>query len=278
MVSAALVLAWLLTGITIGLLLYHGFTNSHEIVIGALVAWAGELLFFSIVGGIVSVVTLKDPAEAAFDERIRILFGSDKLPDSVLSYNKRQLAHLAGYAHTGDRTVIIEEFRPDLQAYRARVTTQYVYRNLMPDLEYDQTLPWSYYPDPIKANPPVELARIISIKMDGVESIDQPIIVDEAGFRTEMRLKIPPKGQRTASFHYVTWIAVDAMQNMRPTRLVEQFSMTIVNQCMQKPMPMKLENRPDPILLLYNQNFAFDVVQSVAPQEKIFLYQLLAPQ
>ncbi len=115
----ALLIAWLLTAAIVLCLFKFDIATSHEVIIGALVAWTGELIFFSVVGGIISVVTLKDPAEASFDERIRILFGTDRLPDQVMNYNKRMVSRLAGYAHTGDREVILDEYRPDLRAYRA---------------------------------------------------------------------------------------------------------------------------------------------------------------
>jgi hypothetical protein len=243
-----------------------------------LVAWTGELIFFSILGGIISVVTLKDPAQASFDERIRILFGTDKLPDSVMTYNKRMLSRLAGYATTGERQVVIEDYRDDIKAYRTRITTKYLYKNLLPDVDYDETLPWHYRPDVIQANPPLDLARILSISIDGVEFVEQPIAVEEAGFNTELRLKIPRNGQSAVIFDYVAWVVVGELQTMHPRRLVEEFTMNIVNQCTGKPAPMHIEGKADPILLLYNQKYAFEPVQSVAPNEKIFSFSLLSPQ
>src|ERR1017187_8447921 len=105
LVVAALVAGWVITGIILIALFDYDLASYHEVMVGALVAWSGELVFFSIVGGIVSVVTLKDPAQASFDERIRILFGTDRLPDPVMTYNKRMLSRLAGYAPTGHRQV-----------------------------------------------------------------------------------------------------------------------------------------------------------------------------
>jgi hypothetical protein len=73
-------------------------------------------------------------------------------------------------------------------------------------------------------------------------------------------------------------MAVGQVQTLHPRRFVEQFSMTIVNQCTQKPAAMELEGLGNTIQLLYNQNFTFKTVQSVAPEEKIFVFSLLAPQ
>jgi hypothetical protein len=277
-VGIVLLFGWAVTGVVLLLLLKFDVTNRHEIVVGALLAWTGELIFFSILGGTISLVTLKDPAQASFDERIRILFGTDRLPDSVMTYNKRMLSRLAGYAEIGEREVVLEEYNEDFKAYRARIETTYQYKNLLPDVDYNETLPWYYIPDVIKADKPIELARILSIKIDGTDSLEEPILVDENGFRTELRLKMPRKGQSRVVFTYMSWIAVGNEQTMNPSRLVEQFKMTIVNLCTRKPAPMNLEGKKDPILLLYGKNYDFEPVQSVAPGEKIFSFSLLSPQ
>jgi hypothetical protein len=278
LVALALLIAWVLTAAIVYFLFKFDIATSHEVIIGALVAWTGELIFFSVLGGIISVVTLKDPAQAPFDERIKILFGTDRLPDPVMTYNKRMVSRLAGFAQTGDREVILDEYRADLKAYRARIKTTYIYRNLLPDVDYDETLPWHYRPDVIQADPPIELARILSIEIDGTEYVAEPIPVKADGFHTELRLKMPRKGQSRVVFSYTSWIAVGELQTMNPRRLVEQFTMSIVNQCTAKPARMAVPQKDDAILLLFNQKFAFDPVQSVAPDEQIFTYSLLPPQ
>jgi hypothetical protein len=146
LVSAALLAAWVVTGLVVAALLEYNVTNSHDVIIGALVAWTGELIFFSIVGGVVTVVTLKDPAQASFEERVRILYGIENLPEAVTEYNKREISRLAGYARQAVRHIVLEEYRDDLKAYRARIKTEYRYRNLLPDVDYEASLPWRFKP------------------------------------------------------------------------------------------------------------------------------------
>jgi hypothetical protein len=161
LVSIALLVAWVITALTVAMLLTYDAANSHEVIIGALVAWTGELIFFSIVGGVVTVVTLKDPAQASFEERVRILYGIENLPEAVTDYNKREISRLAGYARGASRHVVLEEYRADIKAYRARVKTEYYYRNLLSDVDYEASLPWRFRPDKISAQQSVELSRVI---------------------------------------------------------------------------------------------------------------------
>ena len=278
LVALALVVAWVITLIAVALLLKYEVTDHREVMVGALLASIGELLFFSIVGGIVSVVTLKDPAQASFDERVKILFGTDRLPDPVMTYNKREISRLAGYACRAEREVQLEEYRDDIEAYRAKTTTTYYYRNLLPDVDYDEKLPWHYTPDKIEAQPPIMLAQLRSICIDGDQILDEPITINESGFRTELRLKIPRNGATTVVFEYVCWMRVGEQQTLNPRRLVEQFTMSIENRFQKKPIPMVLEGRRESNLLLFNEKYRFEPVQSIAPGEKIFSYVLQPPQ
>jgi hypothetical protein len=52
--------------------------HTDEMLHGVLAAVIGELIFFSIVGGAVSIVTLRDPSQGTYDERLRILYGQDR--------------------------------------------------------------------------------------------------------------------------------------------------------------------------------------------------------
>lgn len=278
LVALTLLAGWIVTAVTIVILLKWEVTTGHAIVLGALEAWTGELIFFSVLGGVVTVLTLKDPSQASFEERVRILYGAENLPEAVTEYNKRMVSHLAGYAHQAVRHVALEEYKADIKAYRAKVKTEYHYRNLLADVDYAATLPWRFRPDKISVEPPLELGRIISIKIGGQEKVTQPIIVDEKGFFTELPLMMSRKGETTVVFEYSTWMATGQAQTLHPRRFVEKFSMTIVNQCTQEPAVILIEGQPGPIQLLYNQNFSFKSIQSVAPEEKIFVFSLLPSQ
>lgn len=71
-------------------------------------AWCGELLFFTIIGVLVAIITLRDPTTETFEERLRILYGA-KIPDAVMAYNRNQISKLAAFYRRGARTVIIDD-------------------------------------------------------------------------------------------------------------------------------------------------------------------------
>src|SRR5690242_17438536 len=169
-------------------IIHNNMEELSDLIVEITVAWSGELLFFTIVGLIVTFVTLRDPGEGSLDERIRILFGSDKIPDCVLTYNKNTLSRLAAYAETATRTVLVKQFDPAIHAYRVEVTTTYLYRNLLRDLPYDETLPLRVKPDVFSGQQPPELGKVTSITVDGQETMTGQLPIEADGFQTELRL------------------------------------------------------------------------------------------
>src|ERR1044072_7457805 len=62
---------------------------------GIFAAWMGELIFFTFVGGIIAVLGLRNPMQENFEERIHIMFGRNRVPDSVMQYNRQALKQVS---------------------------------------------------------------------------------------------------------------------------------------------------------------------------------------
>jgi hypothetical protein len=276
-VGIVLVPVWAATFYCFYFIVHNQLKAQNDLIVEITVAWSGELLFFTIVGLIVTFVTLQDPGEGALDDRIRILFGSEKIPDCVLNYNRNTLSRLSAYAEIADRTVIIEVYDDNRKAYKVKISTSYLYRNLLRDVIYDETLPLFVTPDEFKENAPFELGRVTSIKIDGAETITKQLPIEPKGFQTELRLKMDRGGQSKVVFEYWVWMAIGVPQTMHPKRIVELFNMKIINQCDFNPRLQIEGEKGGPKSLLYGQPVTFAPVQGISPGEKIFEFQLLSP-
>jgi hypothetical protein len=274
-VVSALGGAWLITFVVFYFVFGWAGAHKDELFVGTFAAWTGELVFFSLVGAIITVVTLRDPSREVYDERVRILFGSG--PESVLNYNKRILSRLSAYTQRAMRTITIESFDPATNAYRVKVKSEYHYKNLLHDVDYDDTLPWNVSPDRWDQNPPAEIGRIMSIRIDGNETIQRPQIIGADGYTVELKLAIPPAGQKSVTFEYWVWMKVGEVQELRARRCIEQYSMSAINQSDQIPRIEIDADQRGPISLLYNQPVAFNQVQGISPGERVFVFKLLPP-
>lgn len=217
-VGIFLIPVWLATFYFFYYIVHYELKDLKDLIIEVVVAWSGELLFFTVVGLIVTFATLEDPGEGNFDDRIRILFGSGNLPHCVLTYNRNTLSRLSAYVEEADRTITIETYDDNHKAYKVRVRTVYLYRNLLRDVAYDETLPVNVTPDEFKTNGPTELGRVTSITIDDSETITQQLPIDATGFKTELRLKMPKAGKTKLIFEYWLWMAIDVPQTMHPRK------------------------------------------------------------
>jgi hypothetical protein len=64
---------------------------------------------------------------------------------------------------------------------------------------------------------------------------------------------------------------------MHPQRVMEQFSMSMINRCDEIPRIQIDGDKRGIIALLYNQPVRFNPVQGITPGEKIFEFKLFSP-
>jgi hypothetical protein len=259
------------------MIIFSGTILTGDQFIHVFDAWCAELLFFSLVGAVVTLFAIRDPAQEVFDDRIRILFGRSNVPDSVLTYNKRMLSELSAYAKTAERTILLESFGPAFDAYKAKITTVYNYANLLPDVDYNQSSTLHVMPDEFGSEGPKELGRITSIRIAGREIINKHVPIFKEGFTTEATLFIGAGREESVSLEYYMWLKVGALQTVRPKRFVELFSMSILSQCEVTPRIDIDGYKRGVISLLYNDSVRFDPVQGVVPGEAAFAFKMLSP-
>jgi hypothetical protein len=268
--------AWVITA----LIVYFTWTwisgqHADEMFRGLLAAWVAELLFFTIVGVVVAVITLRDPTQESFDDRMKILFGKTNIPDAVLDHNKQVLARLCGYVQTAHRSIYLEHFDEELAAYRSRTKTEYEFRNLLPDLPYNDTMKIRLRADTFVDPHPREHGRVVSIKMGEVETMREPITFQADGFNTEVPIEIPPNEVKKIVFEYYAWLKLGEPQTVHPQRVVEHFTMDIINQTNQNAC-MEIDGDVRGVMsLLYSQPFPFPPAKGVKPGGRAFSFRLV---
>jgi hypothetical protein len=267
--------AWILT---VAVLVWRGqFGASFGEAV--LAAWVGELLFFTIVGAVISLIVIRDPVDEGFDERIRILYGRGQLPAFVLNYNKAQISKLAAFSRNARRTVYIEKFDRQLSAYWTRIRTEYDIENGFPDVPYRDTLIMRIQPDTFKDSEVADVGRVLSLRIGETEHIHEPVVIArEGGFNTELNIEVPEKGEITVVMEYETLMRTGETQSLRPLRAVEKFSMSIIGRCEPAPrIEIVGDEKGRAISLLYNQAVPLRLASGVVPSELIFGFKLLAP-
>jgi hypothetical protein len=278
LVIGTLIVGWLVTILVMlvfkNWLFWEGGRFHEELLREILAAWTGELLFFTVIASVITIVTLKNPMQEGVEERLRIMFGQTHIPDAVLKYNKNAISRLSAYARVGTRQVMLETYDDATKCYRARVKTEYEIHNLFPDLSYSDSTTISIKNDDFGDQCPTEFGRITSIRIGSTENVTNPLIMQKEGITSDVQINIPPGDSVVFAVEYNAWLKVGKIQAMRTKRVVEQFSMVIVSQCDQNA---RIELDGEPRVLLYNQPVAFPLVQGVSPGERINVYTPLEP-
>ena len=274
---ALLGLVWVVTLLTFYLSRGWIATNFHDLSIGVVSAWSVELTFFTFVGLALTLVTLRDPAHEEFTERLRILFDIADIPDAVLQHNKAIIVRSAIYIHEANRTLEVLKYDEAVGAYQVRIQTAYDYTNLLPDINFDASIPFGVTPDKFEGKRPDELGRITSIKVGGVEQLRKSILIEDAGFKSDIPLSISGRGTSSVLFEYTSWMKVDTFSSIAPSRVIEDFSMKIANRCDE---PVRISIAADtrgPVSILFNQHYTFPTVQGYIPTSALFEFSFLRP-
>jgi hypothetical protein len=239
------------------------------------VAWAEDVLFFSLLGVFIWLWSIRLPDREGFDRRLDFLFG--EAPSVVRNYNRWQVKRLSAYSPQATRTIIITGYCEDLSAHKVSVETKYKVKNLLWDEAYEDKMEVSINPDTLQTDKMI--GEIESVKINDVEQLKRRRAI-YSGEYARMPLEFNIDAGQSVSFCSQYWVMmkINEKQILRPLRVVELYEMRIVNRCPDELQPVIQRQGESSITFGgYNQSHSFEPVQGVSPHESIFEFLLRAP-
>lgn len=229
--------AWLLTLLITAIMMG---TKSHGApIVGDefFNSWLVNVFFFTVTGLAAAFVSLREPSQERFSDRLGYLFAAkiDSDPDlkSSAQHSLQNKIKRDGLISSEIfRRITVVEYSKKYNAYRTYVTTEVTLINLFGDVEVDDDTLLSIQPDKFKKpNRPRIVGQIMSIQIDGEEKI------------TNDSRKIKPTKKTTYSYSYrvgragvkiVTkywmWCKVGEVSGHTPKRFSRSVSIEIVNR------------------------------------------------
>jgi len=279
-----LVLGWAVT-LSVAFYFRGSLLGRHpdETARSVFLAFAGELVFFTFVGVIGTLVSLRDPKDEGFDERLKILYGRD-VPNVVFGYIRNNiLMKLSAYAKSGKRTITIESYDDALHAYRVRIETTYEIHNLLRDVPYNQTTTISILPDAFEDPAPRELGKMLSVKVghsnkltQAMHAFNDVLFLPKDGYTTNVTVELDSTTpSTTVAWVYLSWIRIHTPQALSPEWVVGELETEIISEC-----PARVDIADDDrgvISMLHMEPVRLQRILGVSPGEKVCIYTLLPP-
>jgi hypothetical protein len=222
---------WLLT--LAGFLTIIGFAcglyrHPNTFVSGLFQSWVGDVIFFSVIGALLAIISSFPPALEQFEERANILFQGRRGPQ--VDYAKHQLAKLGNYSESSTTLIKIEGVDGEWIQLNSRTTMKI--RNLIEDVKTIYDLP---VVDPEQQNNPLgKIDKIVSFTVDGQERF--PLRVLEQGYQGHS-FRVEVGGEKAVEVILVRdyWVRnkIDGVAHT-PNRFTDSFSLSVVNRSTQK--------------------------------------------
>ena len=273
-ITIAWFFALLITSI-LGLnLLYGGWGDDS----GFYSSWVSNVIFFTLVGVAVAVVSLRLPHSESFPNRLAILFSGasgpavDSLSDKVRSL---------GFIYSSIlREIFIEEYSKKYDAYRCYVKIESSMANLFGDVDATDKMRFNITPDKFPGrNKPNPLGNLVSIYVDDKEEIlAEKREIEEDGIDLEQEFTVG-SDDRTFTLEYWIWIKVGEPMIYRPSRFCKEANCEIVNRLENHAGPLKLsygENDKEEEIS-YGKRIALDTSYNLSPGDRVKVMCLLAP-
>lgn len=275
-VVLTLLFAYLVTAVAAHLLSSTLANESTNMWVSIYSSWAVNVVFFTVVGLVVTLMGFRSPAEEHFENRVSILYSGKREPRSVMQYNSDQIRRLAAYATCANRKLVVHEYSPTYKAYRVNITTTYTFASLLDDVLYEDEAGLGLTPDQFQSTPPPQIGKVLSIWFKD-EKLKRTSEITEQGFSTNIPLALEPGETEDLRFEYEKWIPIEDENYLTPQRVVELFEMSLVNRCNTTPLIGLLQTPVEPISLLFNQTVKLPAVRGVVPGEKIFRFEFREP-
>lgn len=248
----------------------------HEIF----VAWTGELLFFTIVGLAVTIVSLerpRDPRTENWRDRVRNLFGLSTVPECVAEFHRQSIEQIARYATNVRREIIIEEYDSTVDAYRVNIKQDFIIRNALHDTELTEKLPFRVEPDNIALGPDRYLGRVFSVVIGGSEKIQTFTPIPAQGFSTDFMIPLRPGAEVAITVRYEVWMKANVPQRQRSVRFVESMEIVFVSHVVHNVEVNVTGDGRGPLTLLPNQPFPPYIYNATEPRSLIIEYSFRPP-
>jgi hypothetical protein len=218
---------WILTivGFAVGL-----NSSPNKFVISLFQSWTGDVIFFSIVGALLTVISSAPAALEPFEERASILFQGQN--GSQVDYAKSQLNRLGNYSEETHTTILIK--KDDGDWFRLVSNSKAKVRNLIEDVETTYLLPVSYVEQ--LANPPGKIGAVLSFAVDGQDQVSQQI---EPGMEGNYSVTIGGENAREIKIVRDYWIGRNGFIAHSPARFTKNLSLSVINQS-ENPVFLKL--------------------------------------
>lgn len=223
------ILTWALT--IVGL--YFGVQYSDNKTAAALFqSWTGDVIFFSIVTVLISVISTIPPARESFEQRAAILFQG--LKGSQVDFARSLLNRLGNYSEKTHTTVTIH--RVEEGWFRLLVKTTHNLRNLIEDVRTTYVLPLvdtELFVD----KPPGREGEVLSFSVDGkIQSALPKVPGHEAAYSVD----IGGENIRVVEFLLSRWIGAGGHTANSFDRFTKQFTLELVNN-LDEEIFVKLE-------------------------------------
>ncbi len=242
-------------------------------------AWTGELIFFTVVGLAVTVITMEkppNPTSLKFDERFQILFGDKDNPREVQRFHKQEIELLARYSSAGSRKIIIREFKPELNAYVVMVHNWYVLNNAFRDVHLMEKIPLQITPDPFEGKNLPNVGQINHIKINKSEKIHNFTPIPVIGYKIEFEEPLPAAGEIHIEIEYEVLMGCGFLQEQEARRFMQSMQIEITNQLPHNVL-LAVTDEPGPPIPLEPTRPAEFFRTNVEPKGMIFGFKLLEP-
>jgi hypothetical protein len=274
------IVGWIVTGAVVWACHAFFYAHASEVMLEVFVACSGELLFFSVVGLAVTLITIEkpeDPRNRPVADRIKILFGISEVPEFMIRYSESVLEGMARYAKNVRRRVSVIEYDPVLNAYKVHVDISYSVQNVMHDRSIDEKIPLAISPDKFDQFVKPEMGKVISMMVDSQQKITAytPIdIVD--GFATDIEFTIAPSSAVDVEFIYEIWMKCEEPMTIVARRLVECSRLSFINRIAGSPV-VSIRGLGHDVTLLFNQETPPYESKGVAPGRTVHDFSFKSP-
>jgi hypothetical protein len=223
-------------------------------------------------------------------DRVKFLLQNPDIPDAGLTYFLNEVLGAGVYAREATWSIDVEEYRPELNAYRVRVISEHQFANMFGHYPINFEVSYGYRPDNFPSlSPNTEVGRYIRIIVGKEDLLRErgPLQIPRDGIRQKTLLEMAPGETSVLKTEYVVLMAVGEEQSFRPQRFVNMLAVGITNHaaaavriCVEKREPNTPNGKSDAneeIVLLFNREYRPSPVQGIGPGEKGYSFRFLPP-